>query len=296
MSRKKAFWNKAPRPSQRRAASYSKQMDDEEARERRSWRYKVFMGVFTATAALAAVYPYVAPIFVGDSETSSAPQYAIPIPTRRESCDDTGYRTNSVSLAVDLSDPADEAVLERLYRMLVDEVNALPPATSVVTASIGDKNFREPLIDITRMCNPGTPDARDIYHTSPKDAAHDFAQFQATLTGGLEKLFTPDSKDFSPICEAITSLIRQPEMRGADKKTLFLASDFLQFTDTHSAYRNSKTFQQSWPRSCDADLTNIDATFFVIERDMPSQTDELINYWVDNFKRLGAQSVSVIKI
>lgn len=296
MSRKQTLWNRGRRSSNRPAASYSKQINDEEARERRKWWYRFLMAIFAATAAIAATFQALAPGFlVPPSDLEEIP-FVIPGPARHESCDDTGYRANAVALAVDLSDPADEAVLDRLHRMLVDQVTTLPAATFVLTAGIGDENLREPLVEVTRTCNPGTSADRDVYHESPNDAANDFAAFQADLTTGLEKLFTPDKKDFSPICEAVTSLLRQPEMRSADIKSLVLASDFLQFTKTHSAYRNSNTFQEAWPKSCEASLHGVAVTLYVIERGIPSQTEQLFSYWRDNLLRLGAQSVNVIKI
>ncbi|WP_298362793.1 hypothetical protein [uncultured Litoreibacter sp.] len=300
MAKKKTFWTTKQAYKSRRTNAYFKMLDEEEAKEKKKTRLRSIATAAAVVAAATGVYAaassHFGPLLDVETTVETTPAQ-ISQPRRADDCDSSGYRTRATAVAIDMSDPVSQSVLDRLYTLVTDDIVQEERGTTIVLSGIDDEDVHEPLINLHRTCNPGTPSDRDVFHTSPGEAARDFAVFQAGVERALSGLFTPDQKSASPICEAIVSLMRQPELRNASSKSLRVASDFLQFVPGKvTSYGHSPNFLNAWPTQCQIDLSGVDIVLYVINRQSPSQTPALIEYWQSNLRALGAASVRVVDI
>ncbi|MEM9840837.1 MAG: hypothetical protein AAF830_17020 [Pseudomonadota bacterium] len=152
----------------------------------------------------------------------------------------------------------------------------------------------DPIDAAFRGCNPGDRSEHSELYTNLNSVQHRYDAFVEEANASAARLVEPQEKDFSPICEAISAIIRETELSRAEEPRLVVVSDFLQNSPGAgpTVYSADASFQSRWPRECKANLTGVEIVLVPIFRDHWAQTEELRDYWVRSLQALGASVVS----
>lgn len=238
----------------------------------------------TATAAIALN------VWLSDLENGSSNGPTVPVIPAAIDCT-APYTASAHGILADISDKLSSPNQEDWLRQAAtDAIDQTKRGTTLVMAGLGDKSMVDPLERVFSGCNPGSATDYDVYRTTAQAASKAYEAFRRVAVANLDSHFAPDEKDYSPICEGISSMLRHPAMLHASERSLTVLSDLLYHSpDGPTVYSDSRTFYEQYPSICRIDLGGVNIKLEVIRRDHRAQTEELVSYWVEKLTGLGAK-------
>lgn len=258
------------------------------SRPQNPFKWYYLAAVFIGSAATAAIALNV--WLPGETEVTSTEPPATPsvIPT----VDDCAapYTKSTHGIIADISDKLSGPNQENWLRQAAtDAIDRTRRGTTVLIAGLGDKSMVDPLERVFSGCNPGSASDYDVFRTTAPAAAKAYDTFRRAAVANLDSHFAPDEKDYSPICEGITAMLRHPAMLNATDRSLTVLSDMLYHSPNGTTvYRNSRSFYEQFPSICRVDLTGVTIKLEVIRRDHQAQSEELVAHWVNELAEMGA--------
>jgi hypothetical protein len=199
-------------------------------------------------------------------------------------------------LLVDVTDPMTVAQRQDFQNQLTKLRNSIPRYGKLIVAKV-DSTSQTLLKPVIVRCNPGTADDVSDWTGDPKGVQKQYREgFEKPLADVFSNLSIANGSDRSPIFESVQS-VALTELLTPDvielQRTLILASDLLQNTDTISFYAglpepdeliNSAPF-----RRVRSDLRQIEIEIWMLERaDAPqTQPRALSQLWETTFTEQG---------
>lgn len=210
-------------------------------------------------------------------------------------------------LVTDLSERDDKVAIPAMVRTLREDlpiyhrlsVYGVADVTKERPESGADADIW-PLVLIFEACNPGRADqVNPLIHGTRVAQKKYETMFSAPLEAAVAAAAAEAGKDSSPILSALSRVTETRGWSGEGNRTLFVRSDFLEYTPAYSQYRGIGSVGAALAKTGATipELEGVGVRMHYVQREkyLDFQTDEHVAFWKSFFDQARAD-LSVIPV